>query len=109
MSHQVLSRIGSEPNWIAICSDQNKPNGISFHPVCGWAIVTNDGRISYLPTLLSGEIISDRSNYLGLIGPNDNYEERTSYYMNFVTKNSDNHGHLNDPLIGIFPTIAESR
>ncbi len=92
MARQVLSRVDSEPNWVVVCSNKEAAEGISFHPVCGWAIVSDGDKVSYLPTTLGGEILSDRPNYLGIIGPNEDYKERTLHYMNTALNKSEGSG-----------------
>ncbi len=80
MLNQVIARVQSEPGWRIICYSRNESGVIEFstHSVSGWAFELthiNHSAVHAVPTSLSGEILTRRPGYLGVIGPEDNLDD----------------------------------
>lgn len=70
MSRSVAVRLPSEPGWIAMChAIKDGEVKITLHDINGWGMTPDHPGM--VPMTIGGEIISNRPNFLGIIGPND--------------------------------------
>jgi hypothetical protein len=85
MLNEILARFQSEPGWKVVC---HEGKNLTTHHVGGWALTSaslhDDILIKALPITLAGEILSDRPGFLGLIGPNDDVNEKLGQYSDMI-------------------------
>ena len=83
MSRNIAVRLQSDPGWKVVSyavSDDGSVR-LSLHHVGGWALEGFPGKagnvhLTGLPTSLNGDVLSDLPNFLGIIAPEDDLEER---------------------------------
>jgi len=97
MSNEIIARLQSEPGWKVVCHDVIGEPKLTVHHVGGWALTRmpsfiGDSLVKALPISLSGEILSDRSGFLGLIGPNDAMDAKMLQYSKMIN-NTNNETH----------------